>query len=130
MYRHWKIAPRGSWRLFEGPADIYMVRMQRRVLASARAGPDTCSARQIALFAFDLLQSLGRTLDIRWVTKGKVYTGTYCNAAGMYHIDAEHPRRADAERAPQALCSRLVKLAPRRSPWYACPPARPGLALR
>jgi len=60
---HWhrKTFPNGSWKLFRGPADIYM----------------------FSLFVFDLLQAIGGILNIRWAHNGIVTTGPYCTAQGL-----------------------------------------------
>ncbi|KAI0276627.1 hypothetical protein BGY98DRAFT_919174 [Russula aff. rugulosa BPL654] len=60
---HWyrKTFPNGNWKLFRGPADIYM----------------------FSLFVFDILQAIGGTLSIRWAHNGIVTTGPYCTAQGL-----------------------------------------------
>ncbi|KAI0276659.1 hypothetical protein BGY98DRAFT_1098000 [Russula aff. rugulosa BPL654] len=56
-----KTFPKGDWKLFQGPADIYM----------------------FSLFVFDFLQALGGVLNIRWAHNGIVTTGHYCTAQGI-----------------------------------------------
>ncbi|KAF8502188.1 hypothetical protein F5888DRAFT_1176383 [Russula emetica] len=51
----------GDWRLFQGPADVYM----------------------FWLFLFDLLQAIGGILNVRWAHNGIVTTGHYCTAQGI-----------------------------------------------
>ncbi|KAN0107216.1 hypothetical protein V8E52_010418 [Russula decolorans] len=60
---HWykKKFPDGNWKLFRGPADIYM----------------------FSLFGFDLLQATGGILSIRWAHNGVVTTGPYCTTQGI-----------------------------------------------
>jgi len=60
---HWyrKTFPNGNWKLFQGPADIYM----------------------FSLFLFDLVQAAGGILNIRWAHNGIVTTGPYCTAQGI-----------------------------------------------
>ncbi|KAF8502191.1 hypothetical protein F5888DRAFT_1918898 [Russula emetica] len=53
--------PDRNWKLFKGPADIYM----------------------LSLFVFDLLQATGGILNIRWAHNGIVTTGPYCTAQGL-----------------------------------------------
>jgi len=52
--------PAKKWSLFATPADIYV----------------------FFILLFDTVQCIGRTLDVKWVKEGKVYTGVYCTAAG------------------------------------------------
>lgn len=52
--------PVKKWSLFATPADIYV----------------------FFILLFDTVQCVGRTLDVKWVKEGKVYTGSYCTAAG------------------------------------------------
>jgi hypothetical protein len=40
-------------------------------------------SRQFSLFTFDLLQSIGGILNIRWAHNGIVTTGHYCTAQGL-----------------------------------------------
>ncbi|KAI0297087.1 hypothetical protein BC826DRAFT_1002129 [Russula brevipes] len=56
-----KAFPKGDWKLFRGPTDIYM----------------------FSLFAFDILQAMGGILDVRWAHNGIVTTGHYCTAQGI-----------------------------------------------
>ncbi|KAI9508222.1 hypothetical protein F5148DRAFT_980131 [Russula earlei] len=56
-----KTFPGGDWKLFQGPADIYM----------------------FTLFLFDILQAMGGILDVRWAHNGIVTKGAYCNAQGI-----------------------------------------------
>ncbi|KAI0276620.1 hypothetical protein BGY98DRAFT_934920 [Russula aff. rugulosa BPL654] len=60
---HWyrKTFPNGNWKLFQGPADIYM----------------------FSLFVFEILQATGGILDIGWAHNGIVTTGPYCTAQGV-----------------------------------------------
>jgi len=60
---HWykKTFPDRNWKLFKGPADIYM----------------------LSLFVFELLQATGGILNIRWAHNGIVTTGPYCTAQGL-----------------------------------------------
>ena len=37
---------------------------------------------QLALFVLDIIKSLGRVTDIRWIQKGEVFQGSYCTAQG------------------------------------------------
>jgi len=56
-----KTFPKGDWKLFQRPADIYM----------------------FSLFVFDLLQAIGGILNTRWAHRGIVMTGPYCTAQGI-----------------------------------------------
>ncbi|KAI0264051.1 hypothetical protein BGY98DRAFT_1181975 [Russula aff. rugulosa BPL654] len=56
-----KTFPNGDWKLFQGPADVYM----------------------FSLFVFDFLQAMGGVLDVRWAHNGIVTTGHYCTAQGI-----------------------------------------------
>jgi len=56
-----KNVPRDDWKLFQGPADVYM----------------------FSLLGFDILQAMGGVLDIRWAHDGIVTTGPYCTAQGI-----------------------------------------------
>jgi len=56
-----KTFPKGDWKLFQRPADIYM----------------------FSLFVFDLLQAIGGILNTRWAHRGIVTTGPYCTAQGI-----------------------------------------------
>jgi len=56
-----KMFPKGDWKLFQGPADVYM----------------------FSLFVFDILQATGGILNIRWAYNGIVTTGHYCTAQGL-----------------------------------------------
>jgi len=56
-----KTFPKGDWKLFQGPADVYM----------------------FSLFVFDFLQAMGGVLDVGWAHKGIVMTGPYCTAQGI-----------------------------------------------
>ncbi|KAF8502202.1 hypothetical protein F5888DRAFT_1608129 [Russula emetica] len=56
-----KTFPNGDWKLFQGPADVYM----------------------FSLFVFDLLQAMGGILNVRWAHNGIVTTGHYCTAQGI-----------------------------------------------
>ncbi|KAI0276635.1 hypothetical protein BGY98DRAFT_1097990 [Russula aff. rugulosa BPL654] len=60
---HWyrKTFPNGNWKLFRGPADIYM----------------------FSLFVFDILQAIGGILSIRWAHNGIVTTGPFCTVQGL-----------------------------------------------
>ncbi|KAF8502200.1 hypothetical protein F5888DRAFT_1177000 [Russula emetica] len=60
---HWykKTFPNGNWKLFHGPADIYM----------------------FSLFVFDILQAIGGILSIKWAHNGIVTTGPYCTTQGI-----------------------------------------------
>jgi len=56
-----KTFPKGGWKLFKRPADVYM----------------------FSLFVFDFLQAMGGVLDVGWAHKGIVRSGHYCKAQGI-----------------------------------------------
>jgi hypothetical protein len=56
-----KNSPRGGWKLFERPLDIYM----------------------LFLFVFDCIQAVGGMLNIWWAHIGIVRTGPYCTVQGI-----------------------------------------------
>ncbi|KAI0276665.1 hypothetical protein BGY98DRAFT_695000 [Russula aff. rugulosa BPL654] len=56
-----KTFPNGDWKLFQGPADVYM----------------------FSVFVFDFWQAMGGVLDVRWAHNGIVTTGHYCTAQGV-----------------------------------------------
>jgi len=61
VLRYRKALPNGSWRLLQGPTDIYM----------------------LSLFVYDILQATGGILDVRWAHHGVVMTDSYCTAQGI-----------------------------------------------
>ncbi|KAI0265242.1 hypothetical protein BGY98DRAFT_561806 [Russula aff. rugulosa BPL654] len=56
-----KTFPKGDWKLFQRPADIYV----------------------FSLFVFDIVQAIGGALNIRWAHNGIITTGGYCTAQGI-----------------------------------------------
>jgi len=66
---HWyrKCFPGRDWKLFRGPADIYM----------------------FSLFTFDIVQATGGVLNVKWAHDGIVTTGHYCTAQGVIQQTGE-----------------------------------------
>jgi len=58
---YWRTFPNHDWKLFQGPADVYM----------------------FFLFLFDFIQAMGGVVDVRWAHDGIVTTGHYCTAQGI-----------------------------------------------
>jgi hypothetical protein len=40
------------------------------------------TSSQLSLFVGEFFESLGDTLNLEWVIKGKLWSGTYCDAQG------------------------------------------------
>jgi hypothetical protein len=75
-----KTFPDGDWKLFQGPADVYMVCLTIFSLPFAQLIE---YPQQFSLFVFDFLQAMGGALDVQWAHNGIVTTGHYCTAQGI-----------------------------------------------
>jgi hypothetical protein len=78
VVRYLRNPPEGGWRFFRSPLDVYMV-SHLPDLGLWTSLPPT---PQLSLLTSDLVQGLGKMLDVKWLNDGIVQCGTYCTTQG------------------------------------------------
>ncbi|KIM75979.1 hypothetical protein PILCRDRAFT_826830 [Piloderma croceum F 1598] len=62
---------------------LMTITAQRNAIRSRRLIRQTTDIYMISLFLFDLVAAIGKTIFVKWLHEGKVYTGGFCTAQGV-----------------------------------------------